>query len=65
MKRELTTDIEELRAKFETLARDTWGFKRSRKGNYVNPVVARDWKWFRLGHAAALHPAAAQGEGCG
>lgn len=48
---ELTTDQQELRAKFESLARDSHGFSRSRKGTYVNPQIARDWKWFQLGHA--------------
>lgn len=50
--RELTTDAEELRQAFEALARDSHDFKRSRKGTYVNPQVARDWKWFQLGAAS-------------
>jgi hypothetical protein len=50
---DLTTDTEELRAKFEALASDSYDFKRSHKGNYMNPAVARDWKWFRLGYRAA------------
>lgn len=50
---ELTTDAELLRERFEKLAHDSYGFKRSRKGNYVNPVVARDWKWFQLGASTA------------
>lgn len=49
----LTTDAQELRVAFERLARDSMGFKRSRKGNYVNPAVARDWKWFQLGFTHA------------
>lgn len=44
---------EELRARFEALARDSYNFKRSRRDCYVNPAVARDWKWFRLGAAKA------------
>ena len=47
-------NTEQLRQQFEKLASDSYGFKRSRKGNYMNPAVARDWKWFQLGHAAAL-----------
>lgn len=50
---DITTDQQELRAKFEALANDSHGFRRSRKGNYVNPNVARDWKWFQLGHKQA------------
>jgi hypothetical protein len=47
---ELTTDAHELREKFEALARDpSYRFRRSRKGNYINPAVQRDWKWFQLG----------------
>ena len=38
-----------LRECFEALARDSYNFKRSRRDCYVNPAVARDWKWFRLG----------------
>lgn len=41
-----------LRLKFETQARDSFNFKRSRKGTYVNPAIARDWKWFQLGAQA-------------
>lgn len=44
---------ESLRAKFEALANDSYGFKRSAKGTYVNGSTARDWKWFKLGIAAA------------
>ena len=48
--RELTTDAQELREAFERLASDpSYKFARSRKGTYVNPAVARDWKWFQLG----------------
>lgn len=43
----------ELRRVFEAQAHDSYGFKRSRKGTYVNPAVARDWKWFRAGVEAA------------
>lgn len=40
-----------LRAKFESLANDSFGFRRSHRGTYTNPAVARDWKWFQLGVA--------------
>lgn len=54
---ELTTDAEELRKEFERLhAPDSFEFKRSRKGTYINPSVARDWKWFRLGYLTAKDP---------
>lgn len=43
---------DKLRAKFESMNRDSYNFKRSRRGNYVNPVIARDWKWFQLGVAS-------------
>lgn len=46
-----STPVAALRAKFESLARDSHRFRRSRKGTYVNPQVARDWKWFQLGAA--------------
>jgi len=51
---------DELRAAFEAQASpaSAWGFKRSRRGHYVNPATARDWKWFRLGAAAERHPSA-------
>lgn len=41
-----------LRAEFESMANDSFGFRRSRRGTYMNPAVARDWKWFQLGAAA-------------
>lgn len=40
---------EELRKKFESMAKDSWGFRRSARGTYVNTTVARDWKWFQKG----------------
>lgn len=40
---------EQLRQEFEKLNRDSYGFRRSRRGSYVNPVIQRDWKWFKLG----------------
>lgn len=43
-------DEEELRKIFESQAKDSFGFRRSHKGTYVNPAVARDWKWFKMGH---------------
>lgn len=45
----MTAHIDKLRKFFETLNRDSFGFKRSRRGTYVNPQVARDWKWFQRG----------------
>ena len=44
---------QDLRTRFEALARDSYNFKRSRRDCYVNPTTARDWKWFRLGAMAA------------
>lgn len=44
-------DIEVLRKEFESQARDTYKFRRSRRGTYQNPQVARDWKWFLAGAA--------------
>ena len=52
---------DELRAAFEAQASKTsaFGLKRSRRGHYVNPATARDWKWFRLGaEAERAHTAA-------
>ena len=45
---------DELRAAFEAHVNPAtaWGLKRSRRGHYVNPATARDWKWFRLGAEA-------------
>ena len=40
---------EQLRAQFEKLNNDSWGFRRNPRGLYVNPSVRRDWKWFLLG----------------
>lgn len=34
---------------FEAEATGSFGFKRSARGTYANPAVARDWKWFQLG----------------
>jgi hypothetical protein len=45
-------ELKTLRAKFESLANDSFGFRRSHRGTYMNPAVARDWKWFQLGAAA-------------
>lgn len=46
---------EALRAAFERLVgnRDSYGLRRSRRGTYVNPAIARDWKWFQAGAAAS------------
>lgn len=42
--------FEQYRADFERLhSPGSYGFKRSLKGNYVNPALARDWKWFCMG----------------
>lgn len=48
-------DEEAMRADFERLCskNTSFGLARSRKGTYVNPAVARDWKWFQLGAIAA------------
>lgn len=46
-----TAEQAALRAKFESLASDSFGFRRSHRGTYMNPAVARDWKWFQLGAA--------------
>lgn len=44
---------EELRRVFERIAaRDSFGFKRSRRGTYVNPARARDWRMFKAGAQA-------------
>lgn len=45
----LTEGEQSLRKRFEALASDSYNFRRSRRDCYVNPAVARDWKWFRLG----------------
>lgn len=47
-------ELQRLRAHFERLANKqaTHGLNRSRRGTYVNPAVARDWKWFQLGAIA-------------
>jgi hypothetical protein len=46
-------DNDRLRRKFEAQAVDSCGLRRSRRGTYVNPAIARDWKWFQLGAQAA------------
>lgn len=47
-----------LRTHFEALASDpSFKLRRSRRGTYVNPAVARDWKWFQLGANRAHQPA--------
>lgn len=43
------TEEARLRAIFEATARDSFNFRRSRRGTYINPAIARDWKWFCLG----------------
>lgn len=49
-----TADVERLRPDFERLANSNaaCGLKRSLRGTYVNPAIARDWKWFQLGAIA-------------
>ena len=52
---------EALRTHFEALASDpSFKLSRSRRGTYVNPAVARDWKWFQLGASQAQQPAPAR-----
>lgn len=46
-------DEDAFRVDFERLASDSYNFKRSRRGTYMNPAIARDWKWFQLGAIAA------------
>jgi hypothetical protein len=50
------TDNPSLREEFERMkqrsAGNRAGFSRSRKGTYVDPALARDWKWFQLGYIA-------------
>lgn len=47
----LNEKVQELEARdaFEAQNKCSHGFKRSARGTYVNPPVARDWKWFQLG----------------
>lgn len=45
---------EDLRKIFESKTQDSYGFRRSRKGVYINPAVSRDWKWFKMGFEMAL-----------
>ncbi len=43
-----------LRARFERICgHDSFGLKRSRRGTYVNPAKARDWRMFLAGYDAA------------
>lgn len=49
-------NIDNLRRLFESHNHDSYGFARSIRGTYRNPVIARDWKWFQLGHAAGFPP---------
>lgn len=52
-----------LRTHFEALASDpSFKLSRSRRGIYVNPAVARDWKWFQLGASRAQQPAPASSD---
>lgn len=53
--------FERLRPDFERLVNKNaaCGLKRSRRGTYVNPAIARDWKWFQLGAIAKAHQGAA------
>lgn len=55
-----STDVAKLRAEFEKLATDSHKFACSPRGTYRNPALARDWKWFRLGHAQAQVEAKAE-----
>lgn len=47
-----TEAAEDLRRAFEALSVDSYQFKRSSRGTYRNPAVARDWKWFQAGFRA-------------
>ena len=47
-----------LREQFERTRRDSFGFRRSRKGNYVNPQIARDWRNFCAGYVRGMNEAA-------
>jgi hypothetical protein len=50
-----------LRKAFERANQDlSYGFKQSRAGNYKNPAISRDWKWFRTGVGAAQNYATPQ-----
>lgn len=54
-----TEELERLRPDFERMANKNagCGLRRSRRGTYVNPAIARDWKWFQLGAIAqSLNP---------
>ena len=44
-------DFEPFRKDFERLhpISVSCGHQRSRKGNYLNPSLSRDWKWFCYG----------------
>jgi hypothetical protein len=54
-----------LRKHFEALASDpSFKLSRSRRGTYVNPAVARDWKWFQLGASQAQQTAPAGTPDC-
>lgn len=46
--------MSKLRDAFEcaVAGHDSYGLKRSRRGTYVNPAIARDWRWFQLGSEA-------------
>lgn len=44
-----------LRIEFEKLNKDSYEFRRSRRGTYVNSTIARDWKWFQEGAKAILN----------
>lgn len=56
---------EALRAHFEALASDpSFKLSRSRRGTYVNPAVARDWKWFQLGASQSQQTAPAGTPDC-
>lgn len=41
--------VRDARAEFESMNRDSHGFKRSPRGTYRNQPIARDWKWFQAG----------------
>lgn len=56
-----TNEVAAIRAAFELEANPNaaCGLKRSRRGIYMNPSIARDWRWFLRGSLLAAAPAAA------
>lgn len=44
-------EIALLRAQFEKQLNDSYGFRQSRRGVYVNPTVQSRWSWFLRGYS--------------